>query len=75
MDTHLPGSGPISVSAGAGRRGVRSSGAFEPGYAGRLSRFEKRADLVVHEEEPFNAETGPAALAEGSLTEIGRAHV
>jgi sulfite oxidase len=28
----------------------------------------KRADLIVHEQEPFNAETGPAALAEGPLT-------
>jgi sulfite oxidase len=31
-------------------------------------RYGKRADLIVHEEEPFNAETGLAALAEGSLT-------
>jgi sulfite oxidase len=28
----------------------------------------KRADLIVHEQEPFNAETGPAALAERPLT-------
>jgi sulfite oxidase len=68
LDRHLPGSGPSSVSAGAGRRRVRSGRAFEPGYAGRPSRFGKRADLVVHEEEPFNAEPGPATLAEGSLT-------
>ena len=33
-----------------------------------MSRYGKRADLIVHEEEPFNAETGAAALAEGSLT-------
>ena len=33
-----------------------------------MSRYGKRADLIVHEEEPFNAETGPAALAEGPLT-------
>jgi sulfite oxidase len=33
-----------------------------------MSRFGKRADLVVYEEEPFNAETGLAALAEGPLT-------
>jgi sulfite oxidase len=33
-----------------------------------MGRFGKRPDLVVHEEEPFNAETGPAALAEGPLT-------
>jgi sulfite oxidase len=28
----------------------------------------KRADVIVHEQEPFNAETGLAALAEGPLT-------
>jgi sulfite oxidase len=33
-----------------------------------MSRYGKRGDLVVHEEEPFNAETGRAALAEGPLT-------
>src|SRR5258705_9556105 len=33
-----------------------------------MSRYGKRADLIVHEDEPFNAETGRAALAEGSLT-------
>ena len=33
-----------------------------------MSRYGKRRDLVVHEEEPFNAETRLAALAEGSLT-------
>ena len=35
---------------------------------GVSSRYGKRADLIVHEEEPFNAETGLAALAEGPLT-------
>jgi sulfite oxidase len=30
--------------------------------------YGKRADLVVHEEEPFNAETPRAALDEGPLT-------
>ena len=34
----------------------------------RMSRYGKRADLIVHEEEPFNAETGLAALAEGPVT-------
>ena len=34
----------------------------------RVGRYGKRADLIVHEEEPFNAETPPAALAEGPLT-------
>jgi sulfite oxidase len=33
-----------------------------------MSSFGKRADMVVHEEEPFNAETGLAALDEGPLT-------
>jgi sulfite oxidase len=56
MDTHLTGSDPSSPSAGAGRRG------------GAARRFGKRADLVIHEEEPFNAETAPAALAQGPLT-------
>jgi len=30
--------------------------------------FAKRADMLVHESEPFNAETSRAALAEGPLT-------
>jgi sulfite oxidase len=33
-----------------------------------MRRYGKRTDLIVHEEEPFNAETGLAALAEGPLT-------
>jgi sulfite oxidase len=33
-----------------------------------VTRYGKRADLIVHEEEPFNAETGLAALAEGPVT-------
>jgi sulfite oxidase len=33
-----------------------------------LRRYGKRADLIVHQREPFNAETGLAALAEGALT-------
>jgi sulfite oxidase len=33
-----------------------------------MSRYGKRRDLVVHEEEPFNAETGLASLAESPLT-------
>ena len=31
-------------------------------------RYGKRPDLIVHEREPFNAETGLAALGEGPLT-------
>ena len=33
-----------------------------------MSRYGKRIDMLVHEEEPFNAETGLVALAEGPLT-------
>ena len=33
-----------------------------------MSRYGKRANLIVHEDEPFNAETGLAALAEAPLT-------
>src|SRR3954447_2206480 len=33
-----------------------------------MSRYGKRADLIVHELEPFNAETGLAALAEAPVT-------
>jgi sulfite oxidase len=33
-----------------------------------VSRYGKRPDVIVHETEPFNAETGLAALAEGPLT-------
>jgi sulfite oxidase len=33
-----------------------------------LSGYGKRPDLIVHEQEPFNVETGLAALAEGPLT-------
>src|SRR5450755_763078 len=32
------------------------------------SRYGKRPDMLVHEQEPFNAETGLVALAEGPLT-------
>jgi sulfite oxidase len=43
-------------------------GSFESSDASHLGRYGKRADLIVHEQEPLNAETGPAALAEGPLT-------
>ena len=33
-----------------------------------MSRYGKRDDVIVHEAEPFNVETGAAALAEGPLT-------
>jgi hypothetical protein len=32
----------------------------------RTKMFAKRGDMIVHEQEPFNAETGLAALAESS---------
>ncbi|MBA2637870.1 MAG: molybdopterin-dependent oxidoreductase, partial [Solirubrobacterales bacterium] len=33
-----------------------------------MTPFDKRADMIVHEEDPFNAETARAVLAEASLT-------
>jgi sulfite oxidase len=33
-----------------------------------MSRYGKRGDMIVYEEEPFNAETSVAALAEGPFT-------
>jgi sulfite oxidase len=33
-----------------------------------MSQYGKRGDLIVYEQEPFNAETGLAALAEGPRT-------
>jgi sulfite oxidase len=42
--------------------------AFTESYACRMGRYGKRADVIVHEDDPFNAETGLAALAEGPLT-------
>src|ERR1700704_6289795 len=33
-----------------------------------MTRYGKRDEMVVHEREPFNAETGLAALDEGPLT-------
>src|SRR5215218_1926943 len=68
MGTDPTGSDATSVSPGAGRPPVPPGGAFEPAFGGRLSRYGKRADMIVHGEAPFNAETSPAALAEGELT-------
>ena len=53
---------PKAIGAGTLDRG------FWGPHAARMSRYGKRWDVVVHEDEPFNAETGLAALAEGSLT-------
>jgi sulfite oxidase len=33
-----------------------------------MNRYGKRTDVIVHEQEPFNAETGLAALAEAPIT-------
>ena len=33
-----------------------------------MDRYGKRAGLIVHSDEPYNAETDPAALAEAALT-------
>src|SRR3954453_1617258 len=33
-----------------------------------MGRYGKRADLIVHEQGPFNAETAPTRLAEGPVT-------
>ena len=65
---HLTGSDATSALVGGGRSSVAPGRAFEPADASRLSRYGKRADLIVHEHEPFNAETGLAALAEGPVT-------
>ena len=35
-----------------------------------MTSFGKRADMVVHEDDPFNAEPGPVALAAGFLTPV-----
>jgi sulfite oxidase len=49
-----------------GRLAYRPSRRF--GHHRGMRPFGKRADLIVHEESPFNAETSLAALADGPLT-------
>jgi len=39
------------------------------------SRFGKRPDLIVHEQEPFNAETPRAALADADVTALDAFYV
>ena len=68
MHMRLRGSGATSVSAQGGGSDAAPGRASESSDAGYLSRYGKRAELIVHEQEPLNAETGPAALAEGPLT-------
>jgi sulfite oxidase len=65
---HVTGGDLASESVARGRSGVAPGSVSEPGDAGRLRRYGKRGDLIVHEQEPFNAETGLAALAEGAVT-------
>jgi sulfite oxidase len=56
------------VSVARSGSGVGPGLVCQPGDVGHLRRYGKRGDLIVHEREPFNAETGLAALAEGPLT-------
>jgi sulfite oxidase len=56
------------VSVARGRSGFTPGPVSEPGDADRLRGYGKRGDLIVHQREPFNAETGLAALGEGPLT-------
>ena len=37
-----------------------------------MTHWDKRSDMVVHEAEPYNAESDPAVLAESYLTDIDR---
>lgn len=43
--------------------------------ASLLRSHGKRTDLLVHEHEPFNAETGPVALGEAPLTSVDAFYV
>ena len=61
-------SDPTPAPADDGRSAATPVTTLQPADAARLSRYGKRPDLIVHEQEPFNAETGAAALAEGPVT-------
>ena len=65
---HVTGSDRTSVSVAHGGSGVAPGLVSEPGDAARLRRYGKRGDLIVHQREPFNAETRLVVLAEGPLT-------
>jgi sulfite oxidase len=43
---------------------VSRSGCLVGAYAADMGRYGTRADMIIHEEQPFNAESGRAALAE-----------
>jgi sulfite oxidase len=75
MHMHLRGPDATSASADGGRSAGPLGGGPESADAGCLSRYGKRADLIVHEQEPFNAETSLAALAEGPVTAIDAFYV
>ena len=72
------GAAACRESRSAGARGRAPLGCAVPGRNrprrrvrstfGRVERYGKREDLIVHQREPFNAETGLAALAEGPVT-------
>jgi sulfite oxidase len=68
VHTHVTGNEETSVAAGGGRSALPTDRVLESVDAARLRRYGKRAGLIVHEQEPFNAETALAALAEGPLT-------
>ena len=38
---------------------VSRSGCLIGAYAADMGRYGTRADMIVHEEQPFNAESGP----------------
>ncbi|MGH2850731.1 MAG: hypothetical protein ACRDLP_08960, partial [Solirubrobacteraceae bacterium] len=65
---HLTGSDASSVSTGGGDSAPAPVRVVEPAEDGGQRRYGKRADLIVYEQEPFNAETSLAALVEGPLT-------
>jgi sulfite oxidase len=52
------------MSAGSGHFAAPPGGELESAAADDLRRYGKRTDLIVHEREPLNAETGLAALTE-----------
>jgi sulfite oxidase len=62
---------PVSLQSTVARdretRSMVTTRASPPRLAA-MARYGKRADLIVHEDEPFNAETGLDALDEGSVT-------
>ena len=62
----IPAVLPLTIrSSLAARRSTASGNGCEGGlYDSDMGRHGTRADMIVHEEQPFNAERGLAALAE-----------